>query len=171
MNFLKELTEKDLGLPVSKRPGKYEVRRAARAVVFDAEGNVALSHIAKGDYWKIPGGGIEEGESIEEGLRREVREEAGVDIEVVGEVGIIIEYRNAWEQLQISYCFVARVVGEKQKPEYDEGEREEGFSSHWMTYRQALAECRKDLSRHPYEARFMGTRDWMFVEASSQYAR
>jgi len=34
-------------------------------------------------YWSIPGGVLETGERLEEGLRREVREETGLEIRIV----------------------------------------------------------------------------------------
>jgi len=165
MKILVEMHEADLGLESSEKPERYQVRRATRAVVFDAQGNVALSHVDKGDYWKIPGGGVEEGESVEDALRRECREEAGVEIEIGEPIGIIIEWRDAWEQLQISYCYRVSVVGEKNTPEYDEGEQEKKFSSHWMSYDEALQKF-GNVSEGIYEARFMSTRDGMFLKAS-----
>jgi len=40
------------------------------------------------DYWHIPGGGVEEGESLETALRREIQEETGIDVHA-GEVKLI----------------------------------------------------------------------------------
>lgn len=150
-------SEEDLGIEPSKRPDFYRVRSVLRAVVFDNEGNVAVSHVREGDYWKIPGGGVEEGEDLEEALKRECREEAGVDIEIEGEIGIIIEYRDLWEQLQISYCYRAKVVGRKQDPDYDASEKTEGFVLHWIPYNEAIEKFSRNISNHPYKAKFMQT--------------
>ena len=39
-------------------------------------------------YWSIPGGVVETGERLEEGIRREVREETGLEIRIVKVVEI-----------------------------------------------------------------------------------
>ncbi|HEY2328053.1 MAG TPA: NUDIX domain-containing protein [Gaiellaceae bacterium] len=57
-------------------------RQAVRAVVIDGEGRVLLTRFVRpvGDetWWGTPGGGIEDGESHELALRRELREEVGL---------------------------------------------------------------------------------------------
>jgi G:T/U-mismatch repair DNA glycosylase/ADP-ribose pyrophosphatase YjhB (NUDIX family) len=62
-------------------------RQAVRGLVLDAEGRVLLvrfEHPVSGDaWWATVGGGVDPGESDEEALRRELREEAGlVDFEI-----------------------------------------------------------------------------------------
>src|ERR671939_1524531 len=54
----------------------------AGACVLDAEGRVLLLKHAfrSGSGWGIPGGFVERGEQPEEALRRELREEVGLDI-------------------------------------------------------------------------------------------
>lgn len=57
------------------------------ALVTNEEGKILLVN-SPWRGWEYPGGLIESGETFEEALRREVREEAGVEIEITGFVGI-----------------------------------------------------------------------------------
>jgi len=53
------------------------------ALIFEA-GNLLLVERGKEPlkgYWSLPGGIVEVGETLEDGIRREVREETGLDVE------------------------------------------------------------------------------------------
>jgi len=62
-------------------------RIAVSALIFE-EGRVLLAHRRDIDWWNLPGGGMEVGETVDEALRREVAEETGLEAEVEQLVGV-----------------------------------------------------------------------------------
>jgi 8-oxo-dGTP pyrophosphatase MutT (NUDIX family) len=61
------------------------LRRAARAIVLDPAERILLVHFRfpRGSFWATPGGGIDEGETPEQTIVRELDEETGlVDFEL-----------------------------------------------------------------------------------------
>jgi 8-oxo-dGTP pyrophosphatase MutT (NUDIX family) len=57
------------------------LRPAVRALVVDDEGRFLLVRLSypHGAWWVLPGGGLDDGEDDETALRRELREEIGLD--------------------------------------------------------------------------------------------
>jgi mutator protein MutT len=73
---------------------------AAGAVLVDARGRVLLvrrGHAPAAGEWTLPGGRVEEGESPEEALLRELREETAIDGRVVASLGVVTISREGAE--------------------------------------------------------------------------
>ena len=117
---------------------KFRLRKAARSLVLNHNSEIALMNVSKHGYYKLPGGGIELGEDIQKALAREIKEEVGAKIEVLRELGCIVEYGNELELLQINYCFVSKLIGKLEKPEFTETELSDGFALEWHTIEKAI---------------------------------
>jgi 8-oxo-dGTP diphosphatase len=139
----------------------YRARSASRAIVFNELNRIAILNVSKDKYHKLPGGGIEENEGIMDALKRELLEEVGVHVEILGEVGIIVEYRNNFKQT--SYCYAAKVVGELKETSFTEEEINDGFILEWHTLDEAIDLMEGDVPQS-LSGKFIRERDLTFIK-------
>ncbi len=104
---------------------------AVGAVIEDAAGRILLvKHVPeRGGFWQgkwiCPGGRLEFGETIKEGIKREVREETRLEIDLVAPLHPFerVVSSNGKVSLHVIYIdYLARVTGGKLKPGSDVGE-------------------------------------------------
>ena len=82
----------------------------AGAVIFDRQGRVLLlkHRFRPGTGWGMPGGFMQQGEQPEEALRRELREEVGLEVEKVE----LFTTRAFKVPSQVEIVFTARAIGD-----------------------------------------------------------
>ena len=97
------------------------------ALVTNEEGKILLVN-SPWRGWEYPGGLIEPGETFQEALHREIREEAGVEVEITGFVGIC---KNL-ERNIVNIDFTARYVSGDLTPS------EESTEVIWATPEEAM---------------------------------
>lgn len=157
-------------------PGKkteiveYEDRLTVKAIVIDSEEKIGLIGNKQNSFLQLPGGGIDIGEDIKEGLRRECSEEIGCSVDIVSEIGYIDDYRSRDKKHCINYCYVVRVIGEKRTPNYTEKEAEIGMHTEWVSAQEAVdlfEKQKKDLEKGLvtfYNTGFNILRDYFFLK-------
>ncbi len=167
MRLVATIRDADVGSDFPN-PIVYKERRASRAIVFDEDRNVALLHARKKHYHKLPGGGIEKGESVMSALHRELSEEIGCSARNIRELGIVEEYRNKYSLRQISYCFLADVDGEKGTPHLEADEIADGFETIWIGIGSAIVMLEGEASVEDYEGKFIRMRDLALLKEAVQ---
>lgn len=135
MILLRTITEEDFGRTVhADQWPTYRVRPSARAVLLDDTSQVALMHVVGDNYYKLPGGGIDEGEDIDTGLRRELLEEVGASsVDIIGEVGQIDIYAEDLQMKSEHTCFIVTLKSPTIEPQRTEGEIAEGYETVWAS--------------------------------------
>ena len=128
--------------PNAPKPNSIVV--AVTVFVQDELGRVLLIQRTDNGLWALPGGAQDFGEYIAEAAVRETREEAGVEVEVTGVVGIytnpnhVVEYSDGEVRQQFSICFRGRYISGQPTPS------DESSEVRWVA-REEL----DDLTIHP----------------------
>lgn len=158
--------DSDFNLPDGDETG-FITRTSSRAVLIDKDFRVALINAKNRHYYKLPGGGIEEAETISEALSREVAEEAGYKIEVLCPLGYTHETRHQFKQYNVAYAFLARAT-EFIGARLEQDEAEDGFELQWFdNIDEAIKAVEAiDTSDMIYQAKFFTARELAVLRAA-----
>lgn len=114
-----------LKLDLQDTQWKYEYvdhdRNIARAIVYDEEGKFYFVRAERDDDFgqatliETAGGGVEPGEDLLTAIKRELKEELGIEVEVVCKIGVISDYYNLIHRHNINHYFLCKIIsfGEK----------------------------------------------------------
>lgn len=85
----------------------------AAAVIFDSEGRILLVKLTyqREHPWGLPGGSLEYGETPEEGVRREVREETGWEVQIER-----LLFVKTWTPDRVGLYYVCRITDGEFQP-------------------------------------------------------
>ncbi len=155
---------KEIGIYGANRFETYTKTRAASRGVVLRNGKMLASHAARGDVWMIPGGGVEKGETPEEAVVREVREETGYIVCPVRQFLTISEYYEGARY--DSHYFLCEIVGEGETA-LTEAERTAGLEAVWENADQLTERFshHADYAASDEEKRGIYLREWTALRA------
>ncbi|MFQ5656758.1 MAG: NUDIX domain-containing protein [Candidatus Methylomirabilales bacterium] len=94
------------------------IHPSVSAVIFDGPKKLLLIRRADSGEWGLPGGAVEIGESVEKAILREVREETGLNVEVIRLIGVysdpqfqVVAYPDGRVMHYVNICFQCGIVG------------------------------------------------------------
>lgn len=123
--------------------GSVGKRPSVRGIII-RDGKIAMMHSKKYNYYKLPGGGIEPGEGLEDTLIREVREESGLIVksETIKEFGYVrrIE-KGRYEDIfiQDNYYFLCEAESTVVEQKLEDYEAEEQFVLEFVSVTDAIS--------------------------------
>lgn len=150
MRLLFEMDKKDYG-----QCTRAFVRDSARSIII-VNDKIAMVHSLKYDYYKLPGGGIENGEDPVEAMIRETREEAGLVVkpESIKEYGYVHRIQKSdFDELecfiQDNYYYLCEVEKCVVEQDLDEYELTESYTLEFVAPQTAIRKNR-DEAQPPY---------------------
>ena len=131
------------------------VRDSARSIII-RNGRVAMIHSLKYDYYKFPGGGIEQGESRVDAMIRETCEEAGLIVipETIREFGYVHRIQKSTGDptecfIQDNYYFLCSAMDGLVSQSLDDYEAQESYHLEFVDPATAIRKNRSGIAR-PY---------------------
>ena len=130
-------------------------RNSARSIII-RDGKVAMIHSLKYDYYKFPGGGIENGENPVEAMIRETREEAGLVVvpESVKEYGCVHRIQRSDKDatecfVQDNYYYLCKAMDKLTSQQLDDYEAQEIYILEYVEPLVAISKNR-NVKGSPY---------------------
>jgi 8-oxo-dGTP pyrophosphatase MutT (NUDIX family) len=145
-------------------------RRAARTIILDEEkGETAILEVRGGDYHKIPGGGVEAGESVKETAIREALEEGGCEVELIRKIGEL-EFVDPSDKNLVhhSVCFLAKKIKCHENQYFTKKELKNKFRLLWVSFDDAIKLFESVKSKIPFDLA-MNNRDLKFIKMAKEF--
>lgn len=132
------------------------IRNSARSIII-RNGKIAMIHSLKYDYYKFPGGGIENGETPVEAMIRETLEEAGLMVipESVKEYGYVHRIQRSDNDptecfIQDNYYYICEAMDSPAAQNLDDYEAKESYTLEFTDPIQAI-EKNRNVQGAPYD--------------------
>lgn len=125
-------------------------RQIVRAVVFDDDKNFYFVRANRDDDFgastliETSGGGVEEGEDLQEAIHRELKEELGIESEIICKIGVVSDYYNLIHRHNINNYYLCKAVSFGDKHLTPEEIEDFHLSTLKMTFDEAASEYEKE---------------------------
>ncbi len=142
-------------------------RYTARAILRNSEGAYALMYAKKFGFYSLPGGGVEDGESMIQALKRELLEETGCSCDSIEELGYVYENRAHCDYTQYSYYYVVTSKSPLRSIALTDQEIENGTALLWYPIGKAVSLI-EDFCPKTNQQKFLQARD---LAALAEYTK
>ncbi|MCA1776666.1 MAG: NUDIX domain-containing protein [Loktanella sp.] len=148
MRLIRKLIHPD----VESVAGATLIRRAARGIVL-RETSVLLLFTERYNDFSFPGGGVDQGEDLIDGLRRELEEETGAsNVRVRRDFGYIEELRPHWQpefplMNMTSHFYFCDIDPELRATKMEDYETANGMRPVWVNLEDAITHNRGVMHR------------------------
>lgn len=107
-----------------------------------------MVHVDKYDITTFPGGGLEEDETLEECVVREILEETGVRSKVIAHTVTLTEYFS--DSIWRHNFFLCEYLEDTMETNFTDEEKEIGLSVKWMTLEEVMDTFENNMTKHEH---------------------
>lgn len=125
-------------------------REIVRSIVVDNQKNFYFAKItrndifANGTFIETAGGGVEQGEELEVAIKRELKEELGIEVEIITKLGLVSDYYNLIHRHNLNHYFLCRIKSFGSKKLTNDEKNIFNLSTIKLDYQSAINEYKKN---------------------------